>query len=355
MRAIDSAPRVSVIIPARNEERAIEATVQGFLNQTWEDLEIVVVDDRSTDATPRILAGISSPRLTVVEGIETPEGWLGKPWALQQGATRARGDVLIFCDADVRWEPQAVAAAVTTLLSERLAGLTIFPRLVMKGFWENVLMVNLPLALVVYLPLWLFNRNQFTTMTVGSGVGNVVTREAWMRAGTHEALKNAVVDDVGLMRRVRRSGGRVQVLRASHLVSIRMYHGLGEIVRGFSKNAWFAFGASWMAYLVASVSLIVHILPYAALVSAGSSIAGESPVPLWSQVGLVCLATLTAARVVAFRALGYRLDNALLGHPLMMLVWAWIGLRSAWMNGVLGRLEWRGRRFDAGIARSGLG
>ncbi|MBW3564455.1 MAG: glycosyltransferase family 2 protein [Acidobacteria bacterium] len=355
MRAIDSVPPVSVIIPARNEERAIEATVQGFLNQTWQDLEIVVVDDRSSDATPRILAGISSSRLIVVEGTATPEGWLGKPWALQQGASRARGDVLIFCDADVRWEPQAVAAAVTTLLSENLDGLTIFPRLVMKGFWEHVLMGNLPLALVAYLPLWLFNRNQFTTMTVGSGVGNVVTREAWMRAGTHEALKNAVVDDVGLMRRVRLSGGRVQIFRASHLASIRMYHGLGEIVRGFTKNAWYAFGGRWSVFALASASMVFHVLPYVAAVAMVYAVSNGLAVPSWVSAGCAALVLLTAVRVVAFRSLGYRMDNALFGHPLMTVVFAWIALRSAWMNGVRRKLEWRGRSFDAGAARSGLG
>ncbi|HET8797135.1 MAG TPA: glycosyltransferase family A protein, partial [Thermoanaerobaculia bacterium] len=111
-------PLVSVIVPARDEERAIERAVRRFLAQTWPSLEVIVVNDRSVDATGAILAAIGDPRLIVIDGEEPPAGWLGKPWALHQGSLRAKGELLLFVDADVMYAPDAVAAAAVLAAGE---------------------------------------------------------------------------------------------------------------------------------------------------------------------------------------------------------------------------------------------
>ena len=333
--------RVSVIIPARDEERTIARTVRAFLAQTYPALEIIVVNDRSTDRTAEILISIDDPRLIVIHGEEPPAGWLGKPWALHQGSKRATGGLLLFVDADVIYEAEAVAAAVAAREDRDAPMIALMPHFEMHGFWEHVVMPNLAVFAFTFLPLWLGNRTRFVWFAVGGGTGNLVTREAYDAAGGHEALKTAVVDDVGLARLLRRRGMRTEAVLASEMVSVRMYHGLGEIVSGFTKNAFAVFSRSYaVALLFLGLAVVFHLLPYA-LALTGNALA----------IAAVALITLT--RLILFASLRYRIDNALFGHPLMIGTWCVILLRSMWVTGIRRRLHWRGRDYDARRTRFG--
>ena len=137
-------PLVSIVVPARNEARVIERTVRAFLLQDYPSFEVVVVDDRSTDGTGDILRAVADPRLIVVSGEEPPPGWLGKPWALEQGSRRARGELLLFADADIIYSPPAVRSAVAELFRSDAALLALLPYFEMQGFGENVGMAMLP-------------------------------------------------------------------------------------------------------------------------------------------------------------------------------------------------------------------
>lgn len=340
-RALQRQPLVSIIVPARDEERSIERAVRGFLLQTYPQLEVIVVNDRSVDRTAAILAAIADPRLIVVTGEEPPEGWLGKPWALHQGSLRARGEILLFVDADVIYHPEAVAAAVTRFEDREVAMLALLPHLEVHGFWESVVMPNLAVFAFTFLPMWLTNRTRIALIAVGGGPGNLVRREAYDAAGGHESLKDAVVDDVALARLIRRKGMRTEVARASHLVSVRMYHGLGEIIRGFTKNAFAVFGRSYLvAAFFFAMAVVFHLLPYALAVT-GDPYA----------IATVVLISLT--RVILFRVIGYSLINALFAHPLMIATWCYILARSIWFTGIRRQLEWRGRKYDARKTRFG--
>ena len=334
-------PFVSVIIPARNEQRAIEATVRAHLRSTYPNFELIVVDDRSDDGTAEVLRNAGDPRLIVISGAETPAGWLGKPWALWQGAQRARGTLLLFADADVRYEPQALAAATAHLLDSEAALITLFPKLEMEGFWERTLMTHLALSLFVYLPLWLSNRTRWHRLAIGGGTGNLVRREPYDRAGGHEALRDAVVDDIGLARLIRLHGDRTEAVRAEHLISLRMYHGLREIVQGFTKNIFAACGRNYaVALTLALLGLLFHVVPYFLALSG-------------DRLAMGSVVVISIIRVVLFRAMGYGLANALFLHPLGVTVWTWILLRSTWITGVRKQLEWRGRTYDADKTRFG--
>jgi chlorobactene glucosyltransferase len=334
-------PFVSVIIPARDEERTIERTVRALLAQTYEPLEVIVVNDRSTDATGAIVASIPDERLVVVPGEEPPPGWLGKPHALHLGARRARGELLLFVDADVIYAREAVAAAVARLEESGASMLSLLPHFEMRGFWEHVAMPNLSVLVFTLVPLRFANRSRSALLAIGGGPGNLVRRADYDEIGGHEALKDAVVDDVGLARLVRRSGGRTEVALAHELVSLRMYHGLREIVEGFTKNSFVAFHRSYaLAIAVLVLGLAVHGLPYA-LALTGDALA----------LGSVALIALT--RLVLFAALRYRLDNALLGHLPMMAIWLYIMARSMWITGVRRQVRWRGRTYDAEETRFG--
>jgi chlorobactene glucosyltransferase len=340
-RAPRRAPLVSLIVPARDEERTIERAVRAFLAQTYQQLEVIVVNDRSTDATGAILAGIDDPRLVVITGEEPSPGWLGKPWALAQGSRHARGELLLFVDADVVYAPEAVEAAVAQLEESGVAMLSLFPRFEMHGFWEHVAMPNLSFFAFVFLPLWLGNRTRLPILGAGGGPGNLVRREVYDQVGGHEALRDAVIDDVALARLVRRGGHRSTFVRGDDFVSVRMYHGLREVIEGFTKNAFSAFNRSYLlAFVLALGTGLFHLFPY-----------------VWMLTGdlasIATVALISLIRLVLYVALGYRIDNALFGHPLMMLVWGWITLRSVWYTGIRRQVRWRGRTYDAKATKFG--
>jgi chlorobactene glucosyltransferase len=328
-------PLVSIIVPARDEERSIERTVRAFLAQSWPTFELIVVNDRSADATGAILAKLADPRLIVIDNEEPPSGWLGKPWALHQGSLRARGELLLFADADVLYERDAVAAAVLHLQECAAPMLTLLPRFVMRGFWENVVMPNLAVFAFTVIPLWLSNRSRTPLLGIGGGTGNLIRRADYDAVGGHEALRDAVVDDVALARLVRRSGRPSLVALADDMVSVRMYEGLGEIVRGFTKNGFAVSGRSYVvmaAFLV--FGTLVNLLPFA-LAATGD------------PISIASVLAITLTRVILFSALGYRLDSALFAHPLMILAWLAILIRSTWYTGIRRQMEWRGRTYDA--------
>ena len=134
---------VSIVVPARNEERGIGAALRSMLSQDYPLFEVIVVNDRSTDRTAEILRTIGDPRLRVIDGEEPPPGWLGKPNALAQGASIARGEILLFVDADVRYAPETLRRAVLFLETRRVDFVGLLPRLETASFWEHVLMPNL--------------------------------------------------------------------------------------------------------------------------------------------------------------------------------------------------------------------
>ncbi|HEX9459534.1 MAG TPA: glycosyltransferase [Thermoanaerobaculia bacterium] len=338
-------PLVSVIIPARDEARIIERTVRALLAQTYPNLEVIVVNDRSVDGTGEILGAINdaidAERLRVIDGVEPPEGWLGKPWALHQGSRLARGELLLFVDADVLYTPAAVRAAVAFLELRRPALLSLLPYFEMEGFGENAAMPMLAMFCFTFMPTWISNRSRFAALAIGGGTGNLIVRDRYEAIGGHEALKDSVVDDVALARLVRRSGDTTETVRADDLVSLRMYHGLAEVVEGFTKNAFAVFGRNYVVgILIQAGSVVFHLLPY------GLALAGD-------RISMATVILISVTRLILFRSLRYRLDNALLLHPVMVGIWTWIFVRSMWITGIRRRLLWRGRTYDARQTRFG--
>jgi chlorobactene glucosyltransferase len=333
---------VSIIIPARNEARAIEQTLRAFLAQDYGAFEVILVDDRSTDGTGDLARALGDPRLVVISGEEPPAGWLGKPWAMQQGSRAARGELLLFVDADVRYEPAALRAAVAHIEREPgIAMLALLPHFEMHGFWENVAMPALAMFAFSVLPSWLSNRTRLAVLGVGAGTGNLVRREAYERCGGHEALKDAVVDDVGLARLLRRNGEVTEAVRADTLVSVRMYHGGSEILRGFTKNAFAVVNRSYLAavpFLVFNV--VIGLLPYFL------ALTGD-------RFAIATVVLISVVRVIIFAAFRYPLLYAIFAHPLMAAFWIVIFVRSMWLTGVRRELEWRGRTYDASATRFG--
>ena len=335
-------PFVSIVIPARNEARAIEQTLRAFLAQDYDAFEVLLVDDRSTDGTGDLARAIADPRLAVISGEEPPPGWLGKPWAMQQGSRAARGELLLFVDADVRYEPAALRAAVAHIEREPgIAMLALLPHFEMHGFWENVAMPALAMFAFAVVPSWLSNRTRLAVLGVGAGTGNLVRRAAYERCGGHEALKDAVVDNVGLARLLRRNGEVTEAVRADTLVSVRMYHGGGEILRGFTKNAFAVVNRSYLAAVpFLAFNFLIGLWPYIA------ALTGD-------RLAIATIVLIAVVRVIIFAAFRYPILYAVFAHPLMAAFWIVIFVRSMWLTGVRRQLEWRGRTYDASATRFG--
>jgi chlorobactene glucosyltransferase len=332
---------VSVVIPARNEERTIGATVRAMLAQTYANLEVIVVNDRSTDRTAGILGEIGDPRLVVIDGEEPPPDWLGKPWACDQGCRAARGELLLIVDADVQYGAEALAAMVAYMNEQaEIAMIAVLPRFVLHGFWENVAMPMLAVAAFMFIPSWLANRTTIAAFGIGGGTGNFVRRRDFDEIGGYASLHAAVVDDVGMAQQLRAHGMRTHAVRADDFISLRMYHGAREIIDGFTKNLFMAFGGFVGVSVMLPMMLLFHFVPYLLLLRG-------------DMLAIVTVILISLSRLILFRSIGARLDNALLGHPVMVAFWTWIFIRSTWMTGVRKQVQWRGRTYERTWTRFG--
>jgi len=328
----------------------VEGAVRSHLSQDYPDFEVVVVDDRSADATPAILAALAreSPRLTIVEGIEPPPGWLGKPHALAQGAAQATGQILLFADADVRYDARALGEAVTVLERERLDFLALLPGFEMRGFWENVLLPYVPMSFFLGLG-FLANSDRHRWIAAGGGAGNMVRRAAYDAVGGHAGIRDSVIDDVRLAMTVKRAGFRCRMAQADDRVRVRMYRGFREIVDGFTKNVSFVFGGWFgLVFLLGTVlTFVAAVIPPAALLAA----AFGWPVAR-TDVFLAAAAVVLTVLVRGLLALYLRTALwAAWTQPLMAFVWTGIIARSLYRRFVRREVRWRGRRYDAAGAR----
>lgn len=327
-------PRVSVVIPARNEERDLEAALRSHRDGGYPDLEVVVVDDRSSDRTGEIARRFAAedPRFRAVAGAEPPAGWLGKPHALREGARAASGEWLLFADADVVYAPGVLARAVAHAVDRKLALLCLLPRFETRGFWEGVVMPNI-YALLYLGPGFVTQLDRVKAFAGGSGSGNLVERRSYEAAGGHESIRSAVIDDIGLALAMKRAGQRTRAATAYDGVRVRMYRGLREMVDGFSKNVAFL-GPPVPALLLPLAAFALALAPWAVL-------AAPSPPPA-RALALAAIGATVLGRIVVARATRSPAWSAVF-HPLMVGVWTGIAMRSWWRRVVRGRVEWRDR------------
>ena len=236
------APSLSIIVPARDEERSIEPCVRSLIAQHGADVEVIVVNDNSSDATATILQTLQGefPALRVIDGAPLPAGWVGKPWACAQGAESARGTWLLFTDADSRHEAHASASTLAFVLAKGADALTIMTGQDLGSFAEAALLPAI-LQIIVFATGMLSEINDPARpdRALANGQYLLVSRAAYDALGGHAALRAEIVEDVEFARRLKADGRfRLVVAEGTQLVHVRMYHSLREIWNGFSKNAY---------------------------------------------------------------------------------------------------------------------
>jgi chlorobactene glucosyltransferase len=335
-------PSLSVVIPARDEEEWIGPAVESHCSQDYPGLQVVVVDDGSTDRTPAILSDLKAryPNLTVVSGEEPSHGWFGKPNAMRQGLERAAGELVLLADADIRYGPGTHRRAAAELARDGLDMLVLLPR--HEGPWAAQLVVlHLDAFFLFGMPSFLYNVPRFRAVAMGAGAGNLLRWEALREIGGMEALKGEVVEDVALGRKVKALRGRLRVVKAFGDVRVRMYGSLRAAVEGFTKNLY-----GFMGYSLRNVALaflagaLYHLVPLGVLVAYP-----------WVPPGLL----LTSAAILSLELAletatclwsRHPLWLALL-FPVRLALWWYLLLRSAWRYHRRG-IVWRGRVYGKG-------
>ncbi len=227
---LENYPKVSIIIPARNEERNIRNCLKSMDDLDYPDYEVIVVDGNSTDGTKEIVRN-EFPHFKLIEEPPRPEGWVGKPWACHVGFQHASGSVLLFTDADTIHNKDTLRVLVPRLLKETDGFLTIVTKLVMKKFWEYTLVIIFQMVAMSVL-----GARGSKGRYMANGQFIMFTRDAYVKIGGHEKVRNAVIEDMELASASASVGIVPAIYDVPNLVSVRMYRKFSELVEGFSKN-----------------------------------------------------------------------------------------------------------------------
>lgn len=340
-----SAGLVSVIIPARNEGAVIETVVTSVLASAYRPIEVLVVDDRSTDDTAARVGELArrDPRLRLIAGEELPPGWYGKPWACLQGYRAARGDLLLFTDADTRHAPELLGRAVGALRETGADLLTIAPRQRCETFWERIVMPQIWLLLGVRYHPARVNRSRRPRDVIANGQFILMPRASYEAVGTHEAVRGDVAEDLALAQAVVGRGGRLHFAFAERLMETRMYQGLGALIEGWSKNVYLGGRRSFpeepvlraLVPVMLALAFCFWLAPPSALVF---GVLAGAPAPS------AIVATGLGALFWCLICFGMQIPAIYgLGYPLGAAVALYIAARST-LRGRR-RVEWRGRTY----------
>jgi glycosyltransferase involved in cell wall biosynthesis len=339
-------PQISILFGARDEEEKLPAALATLMELDYPHLEVIAVDDRSRDATGRILDDFASAhsRLRVVHVTQLAPGWLGKPHALQKAYEASMGEWLLFTDADVRFKPDVLRRAVALAKQRELDHLTLLGDVEIVGFWETVLITFFGLAFHIANDPHRAG-NPKSGFYVGVGAFQLLKRSAYEAGGTHRRLAMEVIDDMKLAKIVKQAGFRSGAAIAQDFFVVRWHAGLGNFIRGVTKNffAGVGFSLSFAVFAVAGV-LLTNVLPVAGLIF------GQGWIRVFSAIAVfMALAFHASVDVVMRVSPFYALTN-----PLGALLFAYMLLRSTVVTLWQGGIVWRGTFYPLDELKRGL-
>jgi glycosyltransferase involved in cell wall biosynthesis len=262
-RAAQIGSQVAILIPARNEENSITSAVQSALNQEMlENFEVVVLNDASTDATAEKLLAFSDHKLKVITGeLELPQGWLGKNWACHRLSKSVDADFLVFIDSDVALEPLAVAAAINSLTENQLHLVSPYPRQLAPTLLARIVQPLLQWSWLATVPLRRTKQSLRPSLAVANGQFLVCRADSYSVSGGHEGIKSEVLDDIELLRSFYRNGFTGCVIDGSAIATCQMYESNQDLISGYSKSLWNAFGGPIGSLFVNAFFLFIYVFP----------------------------------------------------------------------------------------------
>jgi len=326
-------PKISVIVPAPNEEAQIRNGLTTLLQSTGFDVEVIAVDDRSTDSTGCIMDEIATTdrRLKVIHITDLPEGWLGKNHAMHVASEMATGELLLFTDGDIIYEPAAIEIAARHFVEKKLQHLCLLPRMLPGSIFENAVVFVFGLAFAVGMQLHLI-KTRWPLSYAGVGAFNLVETQFYRSIGGHNPIAMDILDDVKLGKLIKKNGGKIDFQMAQKLLSVRWQPSLWGVVTGLEKNGFASLNYSIRQLLIATfVFLLTMVFPYV------------SPLVLsWRNAsGFIATAILWH---LLYAFVVFRVPGGLLLTPLFP-VGAWLMAFAYWRSAVItlrqGGVRWR--------------
>jgi cellulose synthase/poly-beta-1,6-N-acetylglucosamine synthase-like glycosyltransferase len=344
-----SPPRVSIIVPARNEEEDIELSLTRLLQLDYGNFEVIAVNDRSTDRTGQIIEEVaarstSQGRLKVIHHRELPAGWLGKTHAMWTAANQAKGDWLLFTDADVMFKPDSVRRALAYGEAERADHVVVFPQMIMKRPGEYMM-------IAFFQTMFVFGHRPWKVADpkskdhMGVGAFNLIRRSAYEKVGTYEALRMEVLDDMKLGKVVKNAGLAQRNVFGEDLISIRWAHGASGVVENLTKNFFAVLSFQWWRTLIAAFGLaFLNLMPFLGLWLAH----GWERLPYGLAVASMFLIYLGMSWRSGVPAYYFAL------HPVSTVLFIYTLMRSMshalWNDGI----TWRGTKYPLEELRKGM-
>ena len=325
----DLSASVAVLLPVRNEAANIVELVASLKAQTGiSDLKFYFLDDYSEDETRQLLERevVGDKRFSISSGQSLPEGWLGKPWALEQLRATVKADYIINIDADVRLAPRAICAAINLLIDQKLDFVSPYPKQIAKSFGERMIQPLLQWSWLSTVPLRIAEKSGKPALAVANGQFFAVRERALTEVSGYSASKTAVIDDMELARTLLRNGFKGCVADGSNIATCHMYNSWGEVKAGYGKSLWAAFGSRFGSFVAISFLFLTGILPLLGMIAGFNT-------------GLYAFGFVIISRVIAARVSGGRLLDSFL-HPISTVLLIYLIIYS-WT--ARGKVQWKGR------------
>ena len=342
----EECPRVSILFAARDEAEKLAAALKTLLSLDYPDYEVVAVDDRSEDDTPKILADAAArnPHLKTVRVDSLPTGWLGKPHGLQKAYEQSSGEWLIFTDADVSFAPDLLRGALAMAKGREWDHLSLLGHVEMPTVGERIALTFFGFAFALGVRPWRVSVPDSGSY-MGVGAFQLIRRDAYEKLGTHRRLAMEVVDDIQLGRLAKLSGARSGVGTAGRAVSLRWHAGVGNIVRGTTKNFFAVTRFQLWRVCVQAVGLfLLSVLPFIAL-----------PFLRGWALAFAALAAALAVAIQASVSIKFEVPAAYaLTHPIGAMILIWMLVRSTFVTLRQGGIVWRGTFYPLDQLKKGL-
>lgn len=339
-----SMPMVSILVPARNEEDTIEACIRSLCEQHYDNVEVIVLNDHSEDATGEILQQMQheyGEKLHVIEGTVLPKHWIGKPHACHQLSLQAKGDYLLFTDADTIHDRYSISSLVSYAQKHQIDMLSAVPKQHLHLFWEHVAVPFIHTLYLTYLPHDLIMNNPNPQFAAANGQALLFKRESYQLIGGHTSVASSIAEDIDLAIRMKTFGKRLCHSSASDIISCRMYRSSKDVFTGFSKNAFATmhFDIYKLLFFVTHL-FFTYVFPF---IGFGMGVFFNNPlITMFSGLSILLGMSLRTIIAVYF---GYPLWHACL-HGLTASTFIVFAINSAIWSIKKNGTVWKGRTYS---------
>ncbi len=329
--------KISILIPARNEENNIGKCLDSIIEQDYNNFEVIVLDDESTDNTAEIVKSYkeNNSNIKCINGKPLPLGWMGKNWACYQLSEAANGDFFLFIDADVKLKKESLTSSIKLIKEKNISMLSIFPSQIIVSWGEWLIVPLMNWLLLSFLPLNLVHASRNESFTAANGQFILIDRKVYNLIGKHKRVADRIVEDMELARAVKSAGFKIKTALGGELVYCRMYNSFSEAFNGFSKNFYAGFNSLPILFILMIITfLLLFTLPYILFFG----------LPGYQLQYLLIIIIISFGRVLISLKSHQNYKRNIILHPVQMVMMFVVGFKSLIIN-KQGRLIWKGRKY----------